>query len=133
MRTTGRNQTNAAMWGGIDAGALIRGCSQGFTALVLGGLFMPLAVRIPVVGPFWLTVVAVVAFAVAGTRIGGSRWPPLQGAAAAVGSYILVLPLVLAGGAGSAEFEQIGLTSAAALVVGAVAGLAVALRRRGRT
>ncbi|HWD05783.1 MAG TPA: hypothetical protein VG674_25375 [Amycolatopsis sp.] len=132
MSSAHRDRTGLALWGGIDAEALIRGCSRGFTVLVLGGLLAPLAGRLPVIGPCWLSAVAVAAFAVGGVRVGGSEHPVVQGIVAAVSSYLLVLPLVLAGGGGAAGLGWIGLTAAVALAVGAAAGFAGA-RRRERT
>jgi hypothetical protein len=79
----------------VDAGAAVRAASMGFTILLVGGLAAPALARIPAVGPFALTAVAVIAFAVAGLRIGATKAPLLQGVCAAVGAYLLVLPVVL--------------------------------------
>jgi uncharacterized membrane protein len=117
---------------GLDAEALVRACSRGFTVLVAGGLLSPLASRVPVVGGLWLAVVAIVAFAVAGMRIGKGRRPALQGAGAAAGSYALVLPLVFLGGGGTADAWQVVLTLVVAIVAGGLAGLLAARRRKVR-
>lgn len=105
----------------VDAPALMRGASTGFTVLVVGGLTAPLATRLlPVVGVAWLPLVAVAAFSVSGSRIGVAPRPPVHGAAAAVSAYLLVLPLVLLGGGFHAG--QAVATAAAALLVGSLAG-----------
>jgi hypothetical protein len=118
--------------GPIDGPTAVRAASTGFTILLLGGLLTPIAARfLPVVGQFWLSIVAVVAFAVAGHRIGTARIAPLHGACAALGGYLIVLPLVLwtSGGLAGLGLAQILWTAAAALFVGALAGF-VAGRRR---
>ncbi len=73
------------------------------------------------VATIWLTGVAVVAFAVAARRSRVAGAPAAHGAVAAVGAYVLVLPLLL-------PFEQarnplqILLTTVTAVVVGAGIG-----------
>ncbi|MEU0466070.1 hypothetical protein ABZ215_18855 [Amycolatopsis sp. NPDC006131] len=113
----------------LDAEALIRGCSGGFTVLVLGGLAAPLAARVPVAGQYWLGLVALVAFGVAGVRIGQTSRPALQGVCAAVGSYVLVLPLVVAGN-GLAGAGQVVSALLAAAAMGGGCGLVAGIRRR---
>ena len=46
----------------VDWVSLVRGASLAFSVLVIGGLAAPLGARIPVVGPAWLIITAVVAF-----------------------------------------------------------------------
>lgn len=90
--------------------------------LVIGGLAEPLAARfVPGAGQVGLTAVAIVAFAVAGWRIGAAAIPAVQGVVAALSSYCLILPLVLFL-AGDRNVVQIGLTAALAVVVGGIAG-----------
>lgn len=117
-----RSATNLvdALLDGIDPVAAVRGASTGFSLLVVGGLLTPLGTKVPVVGSIWLTVVAVVAFAVAGMRIGTARRPALHGAMAAVCSYLLVVPLVLL--AAASDARQLILTGCVAVGVGALAG-----------
>jgi hypothetical protein len=113
----------------VDAPGVVKGASTGFTVLVVGGLAAPLGTLVPVAGPAWLPIVAVVAFVVAALRIGAAPRPWLHGTVAALSSYLLVLPLVLLGG--TRDVRQMLLTALAAVVVGAIAGF-VAGRRRDR-
>jgi hypothetical protein len=99
---------------------------------VLGGLVAPIAAAyLPVIGQFWLSLVAVVAFAIAGSRVGTARATHLQGACAALGSYLLVLPLVLwlPTGQTSVGAAQVLMTAMAAVAVGAIAGILAGRRR----
>jgi hypothetical protein len=112
----------------IDWMQLVRGASTGFTVLVLGGLAAPIMSRVPVVGAPWLIITAVVAFMVAGYRVGDATGPMTQGASTAVVAYVLVLPLV-ALASHSLDPRQVGLTLVTAVVAGAVSGR-VAGRRR---
>lgn len=115
----------------LDIPALARAVSTGFTILVVGGLAQPLVgALVPLVGSVWLAVVAVVAFGVAGWRIGDAPAPPFQGAMAAVISYLLVLPLVLIG-TGGLDPVRVTLTLAVALGAGLIAGSLSARRREG--
>ncbi|HJQ47061.1 MAG TPA: hypothetical protein VJ870_12190 [Amycolatopsis sp.] len=132
MQTDNPARPRATLWDELDGAALVRGCSSGFTVLVLGGLVAPAAARLPVFGPYWLVVVAVVAFAVAGMRTGHAVRQATQGMCAAVGAYVLVLPLVLAGGASSTSAWQVAATLATAVVVGGAGGAISGLRRRGK-
>lgn len=114
----------------IDMPTAVRGASRGFSVLVLGGLSAPLvAVAVPMLGAVWLTLTAVVAFSLAGWRIGSASRPPLHGAVAAVMAYLLVLPLVLFASTGG-DPVQITLTLLTAVVVGAVAGVVSGRRAR---
>lgn len=109
----------------IDAPTAARGASRGFTILLLGGLSVPLVASVvPALGSVWLTMSAVVAFAAAAWNSGSSRRPAPQGAVNAIGSYLLVLPLVL-----MASFEPSVLQMAATAVVGVVVGWIVGWRR----
>lgn len=122
-------------WEAIDPVAVVRGASTAFTLLVLGGLAAPIAGAIASpLAVVWLPLVAVVAFAVAGCRAASSPWPPLGGAAAALSSYLLILPLVLLNDSGR-DPAQIGATAGTALAVGALAAAVRTrlLRSRNRT
>lgn len=109
---------------------VVSGASRGFTVLLLGGVVQPwVGVLVPALGYVWLALVAVAAFAFAARprTIRGVSPSDLRvdrvlvGVAAAIGSYALVLPLVLAA-AGAVPWEQVVLTSGTALVVGALVG-----------
>lgn len=118
----------------IDAPEAVRAASSGFSILVIGGLLAPLAAAfLPIVGQFWISLVAAGAFAVAGNRVGEAAAAHLHGACAALGSYLLVLPLLfwLAPEA-TLNLVQIVGTAVVAVVVGGVAG-ALAGRRRDRS
>ncbi|MBW0101176.1 hypothetical protein [Pseudonocardia sp. KRD291] len=105
----------------VDWVNLVRGASICFSVMVVGGLAAPLGARVPVVGPAWLILTAVLAFVVAGYRIGDAPDPRVQGAGAAVAGYLLVLPLtVLATGA--LDPQQLVLTLLTAIVMGGLAG-----------
>lgn len=114
----------------IDWPQAVRGASTGFTVLVIGGLAGPLMAAVPVVGQPWLLLVAAVAFAVAAWRVGDALSPAVHGATAAVGSFLLVFPLLLIIG-GRLGLGQLGFYSAVAVgmalgigtAVGAVRGI----------
>ncbi|MEU4377230.1 hypothetical protein [Pseudonocardia alni] len=121
----------AALYYGVDTLAAVRGASSGFTVLVLGGLSAPLVGALaPALASAWVVVIGVVAFVVAGVRIGGATSPVLHGAAAAVGAFLLVLPLVLWFSSPAPPAAQLVGSLLAALVVGGAAG-ALGDRRRG--
>jgi hypothetical protein len=114
---------------GVDMAAAIRGSSRGFTVLVLGGLAAPaIAVLSGVLGTVVLTGSAVAAFVVAAMRPGTSTRPGLHGLLAAVGAYLMVLPLVLLAPMGRNPV-QIGLTLVAAVCTGFAAGSVQSWRR----
>ncbi len=106
--------------------AVVRGASRGFGVLLVGGLLQPLAGQVAALAYVWLVAVAIAAFVVAGvaappagTPLDGWRQAPV----AAVGGYLLIVPLVVLG-AGEIPVLQAVLTTATAVVVGAVVGLA---------
>ncbi|NKQ57743.1 hypothetical protein HFP15_33265 [Amycolatopsis sp. K13G38] len=116
----------------LDVIAVVRGASRAFTVLVVGGLLLPIVAHlVPVLGSIWLSIVAVVAFVVAGYRTGEARVPIAQASASALCGYLLVLPLVLMNPV-TRDVRQIGLTALAALVVGAATGLVAGRLRGGR-
>jgi hypothetical protein len=106
----------------VDVGAVARAVSTGFMILVFGGLVQPIvSTYVPVLGMFWLILVAVVAFASAGARVGlACPNPPLHGAGAAVISYLLVVPLMFLQGTFNPLYCVYSFVAAA--VVGALAG-----------
>jgi hypothetical protein len=117
---------------GIDMIALVKGASMAFSVLVIGGLATPLiASLVPVAsaGTLWVVLVSAAAFTLAGRRIGEATHPALHGAAAALGAYLLVLPLIALWGA-PLVWWQVAVTALVAAAVGAVAGF-VSGRRRG--
>lgn len=106
----------------VDMPAVVRGCGRGFLVLVGGGLIAPvLAQSSPLLGAVLLAGAAVVAFGVAAVPQGSTTNGPLHGVLAAIGAYLLVLPLVLLAPAGR-DVVQILLTAAAAVAVGAATG-----------
>jgi hypothetical protein len=106
---------------------VVRGTFRGFAVLFVGGIVQPLISQLfEPLGYVWLLVVALTAFgvaAVAATPKGtpASEWR--QGPIAAVGSYFLILPLVLAG-AGELPVLQLLLTTTVAVLAGVAVGLA---------
>ena len=116
----------------VDVATAVRAASTGLSVLLLGGLMTPIAqAYLPVVGQFWLLLVSVVAFAAAGSQVGDAELTPVHGACAALGSFLLVLPLTFwfppAGG--GLDLAQIVSAAGAAVVVGAVAGHLAGRRR----
>lgn len=108
--------------GDLDGAALVRAGSRGFTVLLLGGVVQPWVLKVaPLLGYWWLMMVAVVAFCIAATsavrRASVARLHPAQGALAALGSYLLIVPVVLHV-AGFVPWGQIASTCAVALTVG---------------
>lgn len=112
---------------------VVGGATRGFSVLLLGGAVQPwIGTLLPALGYIWLVLVAVAAFAwaarprtVSGTPPGAARADRITvGVAAALGSYALVLPLVLSA-AGEIPWSQLVFTSTTALVVGALVGALV--------
>lgn len=107
--------------------AVVRGAFRGFGVLFVGGLVHPVVARlVEPLGYVWLLLVALVAFGVAavaatphGTPVPAWRQAPV----AAVGSYLLIVPLVQVG-AGELPLVQVVLTTLTALLVGVAVGLA---------
>jgi hypothetical protein len=116
-----RRDVDPALLYGIDVPVMVRGASLGFTALVLGGLPAPLAERIPVLGPAWLPVVALLGSVLAGSRVGAASSPVRHGAAAACSAYLLVVPLLMMSPQ-RPDTAAIGLAAVAAVLVGGLAG-----------
>lgn len=130
--TRGRHsagQSGSGTWlDEIDPVAIVRGSSSGFTVLVLGGLLAPIAsTMVPVLGSYALVIAAVVGFATAAWKQAAAQRPGLGGAIAAVGAYLLVLPLVYMGQHG-VNLTQVAATLATAVAVGALVGLAASRR-----
>lgn len=109
---------------------VVAGASRGFTVLLLGGVVQPWvgAIYAPL-GYVWLVLVALAAFAFAARprTVGDAEPSPhrseraFTGAAAALGSYVLVLPLVLYGAGELPVVQALG-TSLTAVIVGGFAG-----------
>jgi len=117
----------------VDVPQAVRGASSGFSVLLIGGLIAPLAsIPSPLLGSVWVTTTAIVAFVVAGRKIGAATSPELQGAVASVLAYMLVLPLLLPFEAGR-NAQQILLTFSTAACVGAVSGWIQSHLVRGRS
>lgn len=129
MRPQRASGTAAQSPAEVDPVAVVRGASTGFSILLIGGAVAPLIAHAPFVGRFWLAVVAVAAFLVAGLRIGNGRGSVLQGVMAAVGSYLLILPIVIAASQGG-DGQQIALTLVVAIAAGGSAAYAAGLRRK---
>ncbi|MCU1679968.1 MAG: hypothetical protein JWQ81_707 [Amycolatopsis sp.] len=117
----------------IDMVAAVRGSGRGFMVLVCGGLGAPaLAMHTQLGGSMLLLGSAILAFVVAAVKPGQASNGGLHGAVAAVGAYLLVLPLVLMASAGR-DPAQISMTLAAAVIIGAAAGWADVRRRQRKT
>lgn len=118
---------------GVDLSALVRAAAIAFTVLVVGGVATPLVAALvptPTAILSWVVLVSIGGFVLAGSRIGDAGRPMLHGAAAALGAYLLVLPLIAFTSAAPLVWWQVLLTALAAVLVGGLAGL-VAGRRRG--
>jgi hypothetical protein len=99
-----------------EAANLVRGASIGFSILLIGGLAAPLASHLPValIAHYWFTTTAVIAFLAAGLRAGGRG---SRGIMAALGAYLLILPLVMTA-QGWGDYQQMLETAATAVVIG---------------
>jgi hypothetical protein len=114
----------------IDRGFLARGASAGFTALFLGGWLAPIvAGYVPALGVSWLVLVGLVGSALAGRQIGVADSPAVHGAAAAVLSFLLMIPVIFIVDHG-VGLTQLVLPLPGAAAVGAAAGW-LAARVRG--
>jgi hypothetical protein len=79
----------------VDVPVAVRGASAGFTVLVVGGLLaLLLGFKLPAAAPLLGIAAAVGGVYVAARRIGTATFPALHGAVAAVGAYLLALPIV---------------------------------------
>jgi hypothetical protein len=111
--------------------AVTPGVFRGFAVLLIGGLSQPLvAMVIPPVGAIWLALVAVVAFGWAAKLAVEPEGSSVREAvSAAVGAYVLVLPLVYMA-SNTVDVLQVLLTTLTAVVVAAAVAL-IAERRIG--
>lgn len=101
---------------------VVRGASRGFTVLLLGGAVQPwIGVLFAPLGYVWLVLVAVLAFALAARPQRDRSGTVRDCMTAAVASYLLVLPLVVAA-AGTLPIEQAFFTALTAIVVGGFMG-----------
>lgn len=112
---------------GLDMVVVVRGASRGFTVLLLGGVVQPwVGILVPPLGAVWLTLVALIAFTWAAWPRGAGWLRPrlhrgLLGGAAALGSYLLVMPLVI-WAAGYVPWIQVVFTAGTAVVSGGLTG-----------
>lgn len=116
----------------VDVAAAVRAASTGLSVLLLGGLLTPIAqLYVPLLGQYWLLLVSVAAFATAGSRVGDAELTHVHGACAALGSFLLVLPLVIwfPPADTGLDVAQVVSAAGAAVVVGAVAGHLAGRRR----
>jgi hypothetical protein len=115
----------------LDITLVTRGAWRGFCVLLLGGMVQPLVIMAShPLGFWWLALVAAAAFGYASfsaVRPHLATQHRLQGAIAAIASYLLVLPLVVMG-SHTFDVVQVFCTTTLAVVIGAVVGL---LRMRG--
>ena len=112
----------------LDGPRVVRGASRGFTILALGGVVQPWVGTVsPFLGYWWLVIVAVAAFVLSARVTGATSAPVVNGAAAALGGYLLILPLVHMA-TGTLSLEQATYTSGLALLTGAGTGWLSRLR-----
>lgn len=106
---------------------VIRGIFRGFAVLFIGGMVQPLIGQLSTIVAFaWLPLVAVLAFVAAAVVATPPETPTdgwRQGPLAAVGSYLMILPLVRIG-SGELPVLQLALTTATAVLTGTAVGLA---------
>jgi hypothetical protein len=106
----------------FDVPEMTRGVSTGFSVLLVGSAARPLATLVNTeLGVLWLSMVAALAFVLAGRRTGMARRRRVQGALAALFSFTLTLPVVLGVQGTIAPYPTL-VTAAFALIVGALAG-----------
>lgn len=119
VRDRGADQSGR---GAIDIGALTQGAWAGFSVLVLGGLAQPIiAAYVEDLSIIAVVLTAGSGFVVGGWRIGNTDRPMVQGAIAAMASYLLLLPVLFLLSFGPKGVE-VGGTLAIAAVIGAVTG-----------
>lgn len=115
---------------GADPVLVVSAASRGFTVLLLGGVVQPWVGALSAsLGYVWLALVALGAFALAAKpRVVRGIAPSAErldrvtvAVAGALGSYALVLPLVLAA-ASEIPWTQLLCTAGTAVVVGVVVG-----------
>ncbi|MGQ0573127.1 MAG: hypothetical protein ACT4RN_02860 [Pseudonocardia sp.] len=134
---TSQSRSPEGVVSGIDLIALVKGAAIAFCVLVVGGLATPLVVRalplaaeqVPAAYAWGSAAVAIGAFVLAGSRIGEATRPVLHGGAAALGAYLLYLPLTLIVGTAQ-PVTTVLLAALVAVLIGALTGL-VSGRRRG--
>lgn len=106
---------------------VIHGMFRGFGVLLIGGLVHPLVAHVAdPLGYIWLLLVAVTAFVAAAVKATPPDTPPgawRQAPMAAVGGYLLILPLVRVS-AGELPPLQLLLTTVTAVLVGVGVGVA---------
>lgn len=106
----------------VDGAAVVRAASRGFTVFLFGGVVQPLVgMASATVGMVWLPLVAVAACVAAAWSAARSAAPLQHGAAAALGAYALVVPVVYIA-TQQLDVLQIASTSTLAVVVGGLTG-----------
>jgi hypothetical protein len=121
----------------VDWPAAVRGTSRAFTILILGGIVAPLVGRALAGGPvnllsvYWLPIIAAVGYLVGGLYVGSATQAWLQGILAALGAWLLTLPIFLLA-EGLTHADALGVDAGIAVVAGAVGGVLGALRRSRR-
>lgn len=113
----------------VDRPECVRAASFGLSILLVGGVASGLVVRaVPAVADGWLPLVSVVAYAVAGWRIGNAGRPWMHGLAAATLAWGLALPIRLF--ASTIPIVLVFADLAVATALGAAAGYLAGRRRR---
>lgn len=106
-----------------DPASVVKGASRGFGVLLIGGLLQPLTAMLwAPLAYVWLLAVAIAAFLTASVVATPPHTPPSgwrQGPYAALGSYALIIPLVVVG-SGELPVLQLVLTTSTAIVLGAI-------------
>ena len=130
--TPQHSRSESAERSALETAEMIRGAFRGFGVLVIGGLAQPLVgMLLEPLGYVWLPLVAVVAFCWSAKIAAAKAQSPVPtGAIAALGSYLLAVPLVLMA-TSSLDPIQALLTSVTAVVVGSLTGFVIQVRRAG--
>lgn len=107
----------------LDVTAVTGGAFRGFWVLLVGGLLQPFSLALPeAFALLWLPMVALAAFVAAAWVATGTQGPPGQGPAAALASYLMVLPLVVIG-TGQLPVLQFAGTAVLAVLTGVLVSL----------
>jgi hypothetical protein len=116
----------------IDVPVAVKGSFRGLVVLVVGTVLLPAVARLlPAVAPVWLSVIVVMGFAIAAVHQGVAVRPVAQALYAAVGAYLLVVPLAWMAPAGR-DVGRLLVMGSAAVITGVATGAVIALVRRWR-
>lgn len=134
MPPTGKSPVPATR---IDFPVAVRGASSGFSVLVIGVLLSQLILIVAPSAPALAVVFApyVLGSYVAARKVGNATFPALHGIAAAVGAYLLTLPVLLLMMLNSKTLESISYLATALTLtigIGALTGWMNSGRQRGR-